>query len=165
MNVTVKYFAVCHEMLDRSEEEMDLPEGATVQTILKRLEEEWPEIAEFYEVMQMSVNWEYATENTELAEGDEVALIPPVTGGYDVKITTEVITGAEVREAVEGPDAGAVVLFLGTVRNNTAGRSVRCLEYEAYPPMAEKKMAEIASEISEKWGIDRVAIGAPALGG
>ena len=84
MNVTVKYFAVCHEMLDRSEEEMELPEGATVGTILKRLEEEWPEIAEFYEVMQMSVNWEYATENTELTEGDEVALIPPVTGGCDV---------------------------------------------------------------------------------
>ena len=74
------------------------------------------------------------------------------------KITTEVITGAEVREAVEGPDAGAVVLFFGTVRNNTDGRAVRCLEYEAYPPMAEKKMAEIAQEISEKWGIQRVAM-------
>ena len=84
MNVTVKYFTVCHEMLDRSEEEMQLPEDATVKTILKRLEEEWAEIAEFYEVMQMSVNWEYATEDTELSEGDEVALIPPVTGGKDV---------------------------------------------------------------------------------
>ena len=74
------------------------------------------------------------------------------------KITTEIITGAEVREAVEGPDAGAVVLFLGTVRNNTDGRAVKHLEYEAYPPMAEKKMSEIAQEISEKWGIDRVAM-------
>ena len=68
------------------------------------------------------------------------------------KITTEVITGTEVREAVEGPDAGAVVVFLGTVRNNTHGRPVTCLEYEAYPPMAEKKMAEIAQEIAHKWG-------------
>ena len=74
------------------------------------------------------------------------------------KITTEVITGAEVSEAVEGPDAGAVVLFLGTVRNNTDGRAVKHLEYEAYPPMAEKKMAEIAQEVSEKWGLDRVAM-------
>ena len=74
------------------------------------------------------------------------------------KITTEVITGEEVREAVEAPDAGAVVLFLGTVRNNTDGRSVKCLEYEAYPPMAEKKMSEIAQEISDKWGIARVAM-------
>lgn len=68
------------------------------------------------------------------------------------KITTEVITGTEVREAVEGPDAGAVVVFLGTVRNNTDGRPVTRLEYEAYPPMAEKKMAEIAQEIAGKWG-------------
>ena len=74
------------------------------------------------------------------------------------KIITEVITGEEVREAVEGPDAGAVVLFLGTVRNNTGGRPVKCLEYEAYPPMAEKKMAEIAQEVSDKWSIDRVAM-------
>ena len=56
MNVTVKYFAVCHEMLDRSEEEMELPDGATIQNDIRNvLEEEWPEIAEFYEVMQMSV--------------------------------------------------------------------------------------------------------------
>ena len=68
------------------------------------------------------------------------------------KITTEVITGTEVREAVEGPDAGAVVVFLGTVRNNTDGRPVTRLEYEAYPPMAEKKMAEISQEIAQKWG-------------
>lgn len=68
------------------------------------------------------------------------------------KITDEVVTGAEVRTAVEGPDAGAVVVFLGTVRNNTDGRPVICLEYEAYPPMAEKKMAEIAQEIAQKWG-------------
>ena len=68
------------------------------------------------------------------------------------KITTEVITGTEVREAVEGPDAGAVVVFLGTVRNNTDGRPVTRLEYEAYPPMAEKKMTEIAQEIAQKWG-------------
>ncbi len=74
------------------------------------------------------------------------------------KITTDVITGAVVREAVEGPDAGAVVLFFGTVRNNTDGRPVNCLEYEAYPPMAEKKMSEIAQEISDKWGLDRVAM-------
>ena len=74
------------------------------------------------------------------------------------KITTEVITGAEVSGAVEGPDAGAVVVFHGTVRNNTDGRAVKHLEYEAYPPMAEKKMAEIAQEVSEKWGLDRVAM-------
>ena len=74
------------------------------------------------------------------------------------KITSEVITGEEVRAAVEAPDAGAVVLFFGTVRNNTGGRPTKYLEYEAYRPMAEKKMAEISEEIAGKWDIDRVAM-------
>lgn len=74
------------------------------------------------------------------------------------KITDETITEAQVREVVESPEAGAVVLFLGTVRNNTDGRQVKHLEYDAYEPMAEKKMAEIGQEILDKWGITRVAI-------
>lgn len=74
------------------------------------------------------------------------------------KITYEIITEAQVREVVESPEAGAVVLFLGTVRNNTDGRQVKHLEYDAYTPMAERKMTEIGQEILEKWGIKRVAI-------
>ena len=74
------------------------------------------------------------------------------------KITKNVISADDVIRAVEAGDAGAIVTFLGTVRNNTDGREVVCLEYEAYPPMAEKKMAEIAREVHEKWGIDRVAM-------
>ena len=74
------------------------------------------------------------------------------------KITYEIITEAQVREVVESPETGAVVLFLGTVRNNTDGRQVKHLEYDAYTPMAERKMAEIGQEILEKWGIKHVAI-------
>ncbi len=74
------------------------------------------------------------------------------------KITYEIITEAQVREVVESPEAGAVVLFLGTVRNNTDGRQVKHLEYDAYTPMAERKMTEIGQEILEKWGIKHVAI-------
>ncbi|RKU13884.1 molybdenum cofactor biosynthesis protein MoaE [Candidatus Poribacteria bacterium] len=74
------------------------------------------------------------------------------------KITSEEIELGDVIRAVEAGDAGAIVHFLGVVRNNTEGREVSYLEYEAYPPMAEKKMAEIAEEIHEKWGLDRVAM-------
>ena len=74
------------------------------------------------------------------------------------KITSEEIELGDVIRAVEAGDAGAIVHFLGVVRNNTEGREVSYLEYEAYPPMAEKKMAEIAQEIHEKWGLDRVAM-------
>jgi molybdopterin synthase catalytic subunit len=74
------------------------------------------------------------------------------------KITGEEIELGDVIRAVEAGDAGAIVHFLGVVRNNTEGREVSYLEYEAYPPMAEKKMAEIAQEIHEKWGLDRIAM-------
>ena len=74
------------------------------------------------------------------------------------KITSEEIELGDVIRAVEAGDAGAIVHFLGVVRNNTEGREVSYLEYEAYPPMAEKKMAEIAHEVHEKWGLDRVAM-------
>ena len=84
MQVKIKYFAACHEIFGRDEEDMELPEGAIVRDILQRLEAEVPEFAEYYDVMQMSVNWEYATPDTQLSAGDEVALIPPVTGGQDV---------------------------------------------------------------------------------
>jgi len=81
MKVKVKFFAVCHEMFGRREEEMELVDGAVVKDILKRLEKEQAQFAEYYDVMQIAVNWEYANENTTLKDGDEVALIPPVTGG------------------------------------------------------------------------------------
>ena len=74
------------------------------------------------------------------------------------KITSEEIELGDVIRAVEAGAAGAIVHFLGVVRNNTEGREVSYLEYEAYPPMAEKKMAEIAQEIHKKWGLDRVAM-------
>ena len=74
------------------------------------------------------------------------------------KITSDEIELGDVVRAVEAGDAGAIVHFLGVVRNNTEGREVSYLEYEAYPPMAKKKMAEIAQEIDKKWGLDRVAM-------
>ena len=81
MIIKVKFFAVCHQMFGRREEEMELADGAIVKDILQRLEKEQSQFAEYYEVIQISVNWEYAHENTPLKDGDEVALIPPVTGG------------------------------------------------------------------------------------
>ncbi|MBM3242854.1 molybdopterin converting factor subunit 1 [Candidatus Poribacteria bacterium] len=81
MNVKVKFFAVFHEMFSRREENMELPEGSTVMDILKCIESEKPEFADYYDIMQIAVNWEYATRNALLKNDDEVALIPPVTGG------------------------------------------------------------------------------------
>ena len=81
MKVTVRYFAICRQMFNRDEEDIDLPEGAILQDVLDQLKEEKPEISELFETMQMSVNWQYADHETKLSNNDEVALIPPVTGG------------------------------------------------------------------------------------
>ena len=81
MKVTVRYFAVCRQMFNRDEEDIELPEGAILQDVLDQLKEEKPEISELFETMQMSVNWQYADHETKLSNNDEVALIPPVTGG------------------------------------------------------------------------------------
>jgi len=81
VKVKVKFFAMFHEMFARREEKMKLSEDSTVMDILKRLATEKPQFVECYDSMQISVNWEYAEKNTRLQDGDEVALIPPVTGG------------------------------------------------------------------------------------
>ena len=81
MKVTVRYFAICRQMFNRDEEDIELPEGAILQDVLDQLKEEKPEISELFETMQMSVNWQYADHETKLSNNDEVALIPPVTGG------------------------------------------------------------------------------------
>ena len=74
------------------------------------------------------------------------------------KIVESEMSVQDVINAVDIPEAGAVVTFEGVVRNNSKGRIVRCLEFEAYPPMAEKKMKDIADEIYSKWGLDKVAM-------
>ena len=74
------------------------------------------------------------------------------------QIVDREITAQEVIDAVADDSAGAIVTFLGVVRNQTRGRKVLYLEYDAYPPMAERKLAEIAAEIYEKWRIERVAV-------
>jgi len=107
----------------------------------------------------LMVNQEYARADRELREGDEVALIPPVSGGGGFfRVGPEPLDAREVEAAVADPSAGAVVTFTGTVRDRARGRSVVALEYEAYGPAAERMLAQIGREISERWGIGRVAI-------
>jgi molybdopterin synthase catalytic subunit len=105
----------------------------------------------------VAVNGEYASLDRPLNEGDEVAFIPPVSGG-SFRVTDEEIRVQELIDEVRSEEAGAIVLFLGTPRRRSRGREVEYLEYEAYPEMAEAKLREIGQEIKERWGLDRVAI-------
>ena len=95
----------------------------------------------------------------ELSEGDEVAFLPPVSGGVGLcTISDRPLDEAEVVARVAGRDTGGVVSFVGTVRDHARGQSIRYLEYEAYPEMAEREMQKICDEALRRWPGTRVAI-------
>jgi molybdopterin synthase catalytic subunit/molybdopterin converting factor small subunit len=104
-----------------------------------------------------AVNKAYVSREHPLADGDEVALIPPVSGGAFLLTGEPLELGAAVREA-ETPDAGAVATFVGTVRRRSRGRDVLYLEYEAYEGMAEAEMERIATELTGRYDLCRIAI-------
>jgi molybdopterin synthase catalytic subunit/molybdopterin converting factor small subunit len=104
-----------------------------------------------------AVNKAYAARETTLSEGDEVALIPPVSGGA-FRLTEETIDPAAVIREVSDPRAGGIATFIGTTRVESRGRTVHYLDYEAYGGMAEQVMAEIAEELKRKHDLCEVAI-------
>lgn len=158
MRITVKLFALLREGVGQREMEMEVSEGTTAAQVLQGLVAQHPRLAGSAEACLFAVNQEFVEGETVLKAGDEMALIPPVSGGAAYEITEEEISAAEVARLVEDEANGAVVTFIGVVRRFSRGKRVRFLEYEAYKEMAEKKMAEIGEEIRVRWGLDRVAI-------
>jgi molybdopterin synthase catalytic subunit len=159
VQVTVRLFASIREALGASMVTVDIPEGADIATLKRELRATYPQFATLPEAM-VSVNYEYAKDDHALQSTDEVAFIPPVSGGSEgfYEITDEEPTTESVAKLVSSPEYGAVTVFLGTARRMSRGREVLYLEYEAYPDMAIRKMRQIGDEIRERWGTDRLAI-------
>lgn len=162
MRLTVRLFAAFREHAGRDAVEVELPEGARVADLAPAVQRAIPALAPLLGVARPVVNHEFAPADQTLTAGDEVALLPPVSGGA-LDVTNFWLTGdrlevGEVVERVEDPGCGAVVTFVGTVRHTNDGRDVDYLEYEAYPGMAEAKMAQIGDEIRARWGLERVAM-------
>jgi molybdopterin converting factor subunit 1 len=152
MRVTVKLFARFREAVGSSSLERELAEGNSVADLLAGLAGDFPKFPAESQRVIVAVNREFASRDTVLQPGDEVALFPPVSGGAGMfKIAAAPIALEEVTKAVVRPHCGAVVTFVGVVRNESQGKQVSHLEYEAYPPMAEKQMQQIAQEITERW--------------
>lgn len=149
MRVRVLYFGALKDIFLHDGETVELPEGATVATLLDRYRQIAPEQGDFWEILAVAVNQEYAADSDPLAEGDEVALLPPVSGGAPsirVELLRERIDAGEAVRALKSGEDGAVVVFDGIVRNHTRGRRTRFLVYEAYEEMALARMKELAAE-------------------
>ena len=152
MRVTVRLFAGLRERAGTGERELDLPTGS-------RLADVWAPLGLGAEPdgLLYAVNKDYATGDRLLADGDEVALIPPVSGGA-FRLTADPIDVGAVIAEVADEQAGAIATFLGTTRIESRGRTVRNLEYEAYEGMAEKVMAEIAEALATRYELCKVAM-------
>ena len=142
-----------------AETDMDLPDGSTLGDLRALLAREHPVFEQFGERLAVSVNLDVSPFETVLADGDEVAFLPPVAGGGGgVSLAEAPLDPAEVVARVSGPGLGGVVSFSGAVRDNARGRAIRYLEYEAYPGMAEREMEKICDEAHRRWPGVRVAI-------
>jgi MoaE-MoaD fusion protein len=148
----VKLFAALREQAGAAEREIDLPPDARVSDVWAALG-----LGAEPDGLLYAVNREYAPRERALADGDEVALIPPVSGGA-FRLTDEPIDLNAVVAEVAGHRAGAIATFTGTTRVQSRGRTVLHLDYEAYPGMAEQVMAEIAGELKSKYDLCEVAI-------
>jgi molybdopterin converting factor subunit 1 len=163
MNITLRYFAGHRDIAGRAEEQIEISDGANVGTLWEALVGRYPRLAGYTGRMLVAVNQEYATLETALRDGDEVAFIPPVSGGSEsaqelFRVGEAPLDPAALVALVQSPDMGAVVTFAGVVRNNFGGRSTAFLEYEAFAPMAVKVLSELAERARARWEIGRIAI-------
>jgi molybdopterin synthase catalytic subunit/molybdopterin converting factor small subunit len=152
MRVTVRLFAGLREHAGAGRRELELRDGARVGDV-------WPalELGEEPAGLVFAVNRAYVERDRGLAEGDEVALIPPVSGGA-FRLTEDPIDLSAIVAEVEDEGAGAVVTFVGTVRSESRGRKVMRLEYEAYEGMAEDVMADLATQLTARYDLCAMAI-------
>jgi molybdopterin converting factor subunit 1 len=159
MKIRMRLFASVREAVGKREVVVDLPAGATASSLLSHLGVQYPKLRGLMPSLKVAINHEYVEGERQLAEGDEVALIPPVSGGLDLfEISDSPLSLDAVARAVGQNTSGAIASFLGVVRAFARGRQVDHLEYDAYPEMAVAKMREIGGEIRARWPVDRIAM-------
>ncbi|HEV8643521.1 MAG TPA: molybdenum cofactor biosynthesis protein MoaE [Methylomirabilota bacterium] len=187
MRIRVRLFARYREAAGRERLELELPEGGTVETAWSAVVDRHPELGRYRPYTLFAVGHDYVAPEHPLRPDDELSLFPPVSGGSssegaDVTAPSEPppemarakpalkhgdtyrvvdapLSPEAIAAAVDDPGAGGIVIFSGVVRNETGGRPVKFLEYEAHAPMAEAKMREIGEGLHARWpGVKRVAM-------
>lgn len=161
MKFTIQLFAGIAEALNSNHIELEARSIVTVKELIELLIEQYPQHEALIKSCIPAVNQQYAEAETALNESDEIALIPPVSGGEEISffdITSEPLDIHTVTSKVLDPDHGATLTFVGTTREHTNGKRTVKLEYEAYTPMALKTMEQIRTEIESRWPHARLAI-------
>lgn len=166
MRVRVLFFGQLREIVGAAEEVVELEEGSSVEQLFARYGRRHPALGGFRASLVASVNREFAPWDAALAAGDEVAFLPPVSGGAgeaalaeDVfELVRRPIVPAELVALARAPGCGALATFGGIVRDHSGARRTLYLEYEAYEPMALAKMREIGAEIRRRFAIHRLVV-------
>jgi molybdopterin synthase catalytic subunit len=169
MRVRVLFFGMLKDLVGWPSEDADFPPGTDLRAVFESYADRFPPLRELASSIVMARNQEFTDISTSITEGDEVAFLPPVSGGsgmdselrqdgHFVALTPHAIdTRAAITRLLTGAE-GAVATFEGTVRNNTKGRATRCLDYECYESMALKTMLQISLEIAAQYEVGRVAM-------
>ncbi len=162
MKITLLLFATLKSTIGKNRVSIELDQGATVKDLKAAVAAQYPATEPYLETVLVSVDREYAFDYTVLEDGAEVGMFPPVSGGSGAKptvfkITEDEIDLNELTAAITLPSTGAACIFSGMVRGETNrdgyAPETDFLEYEAYVPMAEAKMQQVADEIREKWAV------------
>lgn len=153
LTVTVRFFAAARERAKTGAVTLALPDGATVAQLKEELFRRFPAVGALGHQLRFAVDEEFAEDTTPLRDGGEVALIPPVAGGAPplFTVTDAPLSLEQVIANVAVPTHGGLVTFTGAVRNQTRGKPVLRLEYEAYVPMAVRQLERIAQEAQVRW--------------
>ncbi|MCS7221777.1 MAG: molybdopterin converting factor subunit 1 [Anaerolineae bacterium] len=157
IQVTVRFFASLREAIGQGSLTWKLKPDATLADLVHTLDQMYPNAHLTRRSLHMAINHQYASTETPLHDGDEVAIFPPVSGGSEAatvdvyELTWEPLSVDALIRRIRLPACGAVATFVGVVRDHTGDRQVDHLEYEAYLGMAEAMMAQIGAEIRERW--------------
>jgi molybdopterin synthase catalytic subunit len=160
MRVRVLFFGRLKELAGKSSDSLELPEASPVREVLKHYAAQSPQLRESLASLAVAVNHEYAGVETVLKGDDEVALLPPVSGGSGkaAMIVRDPIGTQAVLNGIKHHEDGAVATFEGIVRNQTRGRKTLYLDYEAYEEMALAQMESLAAQALQRFQVREVAI-------
>lgn len=175
MRVKVLFFGMLKDIVGCPEDHLSLPEGAQLASIFDHYAGRFPRIREMASSIVLARNQEFSDLSTLISEDDEVAFLPPVSGGSDnglprythevhepaghfFALTREPINTRDITSRLLRGEDGAIVNFEGVVRNNTKGRPTLFLDYECYEPMAIKVLAQIGREITASFPVGGIAM-------